>query len=78
MATNDNIKSPRHYEMFGRNTITILASAMTIDEWRGFCFGNALKYRIRLGKKDSIESDLAKANYYEELFELHKSLCKGG
>lgn len=72
----DMVKSPSHYMLMGQETITIIASSMNHDEWRGYCRGNAIKYRLRLGKKDSVEQDLGKAMYYEELYEMHKHLCR--
>ena len=68
--------NPNHYDMMGANTIEILAAAMTEAEWRGFCLGNTLKYRIRAGKKDNLQQDIDKANNYERLYEKHKHLCR--
>ena len=78
VSEHDVIIRPSHYEMMGENTIEILAAAMTEAEWRGFCLGNALKYRIRAGKKDDLQQDIDKANNYERLYEEHKHLCKKG
>ena len=72
----DAVINPNHYDMMGANTIEILASAMTEAEWRGFCLGNTLKYRIRAGKKDDLQQDIDKANNYERLYEKHKHLCR--
>lgn len=74
--TKDVINNPSHYDMMGANTIEILACAMTQAEWRGFCLGNTLKYRIRAGKKDNLQQDIDKANNYETLYEKHKHLCR--
>ncbi len=75
---NDAVKQPKHYLIMGEETITIIARSMTLDEWRGYCRGNVLKYRLRAGKKDDAAQDLAKADFYEELFEMHKDKCIGG
>ena len=72
----DAVINPNHYDMMGANTIEILAAAMTEAEWRGFCLGNTLKYRIRAGKKDNLQQDIDKANNYERLYEKHKHLCR--
>ena len=72
----DAVINPSHYDMMGANTIEILAAAMTEAEWRGFCLGNTLKYRIRAGKKDDLQQDIDKANNYERLYEEHKHLCR--
>ena len=76
VAQRDAVINPNHYDMMGANTIEILASAMTEAEWRGFCLGNTLKYRIRAGKKDDLQQDIDKANNYERLYEKHKHLCR--
>lgn len=70
-----SIKNPSHYELFGENTIHIVAHSLTVDEWRGFCKGNVLKYRIRAGKKGDAENCLSKADNFEALFDEHKSKC---
>ena len=73
----DMIKSPKHYQIIdGVESITVIAAGLTVSEWRGFCLGNILKYRIRAGKKDALEQDIAKANEYESLFERYKGLCR--
>lgn len=72
----DMIKNTKHYMLMGQETITIIAASMTLDEWRGYCRGNAIKYRLRLGKKDAVEQDLGKAMFYEELYGMHKHLCR--
>ena len=73
----DLVKNPSHYQIFDDiESIQIIASSMTIEEYRGFCFGNLLKYRLRAGGKDDIEQEIGKANFYKELFEKHKHLCR--
>lgn len=76
VTEKDVVINPNHYDMMGVNTIEILAAAMTEAEWRGFCLGNTLKYRIRAGKKDDLQQDIDKANNYERLYEKHKHLCR--
>lgn len=77
VAVIDSVKNPKHYQVIeGVESITIIASAMTVDQWRGFCLGNILKYRIRAGKKGDLQQDIAKADYYQELYEMHKNLCR--
>lgn len=72
----DNIRNPNHYQMCGIETITIIASCMTESEWLGYCRGNIIKYRLRAGKKGDAAECLAKADFYEELYEQHKHLCR--
>ena len=70
------VKSPSHYHLMdGVESIEIIARSMTLEQWKGFCLGNILKYRIRAGKKDSLQQDIDKANFYGELYEKHKDKC---
>lgn len=73
---SDNVRNPKHYQMCGIETITIIASCMTESEWLGYCRGNIIKYRLRAGKKGDAAECLAKADFYEELYEQHKHLCR--
>ena len=76
---SDQIKNPKHYQILeGVESIEIIASALTEDQWKGFCLGNILKYRIRAGKKDELTQDIGKADFYEELYDMHKNLCRQG
>jgi hypothetical protein len=49
---------------------------MTTEQFYGYCLGNFLKYRLRIGAKDEVQQDLGKSNKYKELYEKHKHLCK--
>ena len=72
----DTIRNPQHYQLIeGHESITIIARAMTQEQWKGFCLGNIIKYRLRAGKKDDMYDDIAKADFYKELYEMHKGLC---
>lgn len=74
-----SVKQPSHYQVFdGLESIEVIARSMTVEQFRGFCMGNTLKYRLRAGKKSdqaNIHKDLAKAEFYKELFEKHKAEC---
>lgn len=76
---DDGVRKPSHYQVFdGVESIEIIARSMTVSEFRGFCMGNVLKYRLRAGKKSELatmEKDLKKAAFYQELFDLHKGKC---
>ncbi len=74
--TNDQVKNPNHYLIIGIETITVIASSMSESEWLGYCRGNVLKYRLRAGKKGDANTCLAKADFYEELYDKHKHLCR--
>ena len=78
-VADDGVYKPSHYQVFdGVESIEIIARSMTVSEFRGFCMGNVLKYRLRAGKKSELatmEKDLNKAAFYQELFDLHKGKC---
>ncbi len=76
LLDNDMVTAPKHYEFFeGVEAITIIARSMTEKQFAGYCMGNALKYRLRAGKKFNTEEDLKKADYYKELFQKHRHEC---
>lgn len=76
---SDDARNPSHYQVFPDvESIEIIARSMTHAEFKGFCLGNVLKYRLRAGKKSELatmEKDLKKADFYKELFEQHKGKC---
>lgn len=78
-STDDGVKQPSHYQLFdGVEAIEVIARSMTQAMFQGYCLGNILKYRLRAGKKSelaTLEKDLAKAEFYTELYEKHKALC---
>lgn len=75
-SNNNMVTQPKHYEFFeGVEAITIIARSMTEKQFAGYCMGNALKYRLRAGKKFNTEEDLKKADYYKELFQKHRHEC---
>lgn len=74
--TFDDVKSPKHYQLIeGVESIEIIARSMSAEQWKGFCLGNMLKYRIRAGKKGALQQDIDKANFYGELYEAHLDKC---
>lgn len=65
--THDEIQNPAHYDLFpGQQAIDVIKAALTPEEFRGYCKGNALKYRLRAGEKGPSEKCLAKANWYRD------------
>lgn len=78
-CSSDAVRAPSHYMLFDNlESIEVIARTMTVSEFRGFCLGNVLKYRLRAGKKAELanmEQDLKKAEFYKELFDKHKGLC---
>jgi len=63
----DVVNEPNHYKLFGTvEVIDIIKELLTEEEFRGYLKGNCLKYRLRAGKKDNVEQDIAKAMRYEQ------------
>ena len=70
------VHKPVHYDLFEDvEAIEVIARSIKKEEFRGYCFGNLLKYRLRCGKKDNVEQELAKADKYKELYEKYKDFC---
>lgn len=74
---SDSVQHPKHYTdgLLGIEAIALIASTLTVTEFKGYCLGNVLKYRLRAGKKESALEDLQKAQKYNELYEQYKGLC---
>ncbi|MNV90123.1 hypothetical protein D3C71_1844740 [compost metagenome] len=71
------VNSPKHYSLFEDvEAIEVIARSLTQAEFRGYCFGNLLKYKLRCGLKDDVLQELSKAEKYKELYEKFKGLCK--
>lgn len=73
----DAVNHPKHYAVFEQlEAIEVIASSMTLEQFYGYCLGNILKYRLRVGGKDDVMQELGKVSKYQELFTTHKHLCK--
>tara|TARA_R110002124_G_C8974544_1_gene515783 strand:+ start:33013 stop:33693 length:681 start_codon:yes stop_codon:yes gene_type:complete len=73
----DEVNKPSHYQFFeGVEVIEIIASSMTREQFKGYCLGNRIKYRLRAGNKDKLEQEIAKSDKYVGLYDEHKHLCK--
>ena len=62
----DNVKSPPHYKQGAIECIEAIKSALTEEEFRGYCKGNAMKYIWRerhKGGKESIEKAMWYLDY---------------
>ena len=61
-----DIIRPRHYNTGVIETIELIKSSMTIDEYKGYLMGNILKYICRHKHKNPAEpwKDLKKAEWY--------------
>lgn len=75
--SSDAVNKPSHYQFFeGIEVIEIIASSMTREQFKGYCLGNRIKYRLRAGNKDDVSQEIAKSDKYVELYDEHKHLCK--
>lgn len=71
------VHSPKHYSIWeGVEALQLMAMSMTDAEWRGYCVGNRMKYRLRAGLKGDVKEDLAKADKHIEVFHKYKNLCR--
>ena len=63
---SDNVKHPSHYTLFadGWEVVDVIRSSLSPVEFRGWCKGNWLKYRLRAGEKGPAEECLAKAQVF--------------
>lgn len=79
IKVKSDVTHPNHYMLLDNvEAIEIIARSMTVEAFRGFCLGNVLKYHLRAGKKAELatmEKDLKKAAFYQELFDKHKGMC---
>ena len=65
------VNDPAHYDFFNMKAIRAIEKVLNHDEYMGFLKGNALKYRLRAGKKDNLEQDIAKAEWCEAAYERY-------
>ncbi len=66
-SEHEAITSPGHYKVGeGLEVVDIIRAVLTPEQFRGYCLGNLIKYRMRAGKKTmSPIEDLGKAHVYE-------------
>ena len=63
VSQEDVVNHPPHYTDGGIECIEAIESALTMEEYRGYCKGNCLKYIWRERHKGGTES-LKKAQWY--------------
>ncbi|MGL4567322.1 MAG: DUF3310 domain-containing protein [Fusobacteriaceae bacterium] len=56
-----------HYSDNRINVIRMLEKIWGTEATIKFCEMNAFKYRMRLGKKDDVNQELIKANWYDKM-----------
>lgn len=59
------VEHPSHYTMGRVEAIDAIEDALTPEQFRGYCVGNALKYLLRANwKHPEPDEDIAKARWY--------------
>jgi hypothetical protein len=78
ISTTDNnpVSSPNHYLKLGYECIEIIASSLSKEAFKGYCMGNFLKYRFRMGDKGEMQQDFSKSKEYLMLYDKYSHLCK--
>lgn len=62
----------KHYEG-AIEPIEVMQSALTAEQFQGFCMGNIIKYSMRCGKKDDPEKELSKVRRYTHWLALSRA-----
>ena len=65
----DNVTNPRHYNIGGIETIELMKSFLSYEEFIGYCKGNIIKYRERHSYKGQATEDLDKAKVYYDILQ---------
>ena len=63
---SDSVNNPKHYNIKGLETIDIIQSRLTDEEFIGYLKGNILKYDLRASFKGSLIEDLEKSTVYKD------------
>ena len=71
----DNVNSPKHYLKGGLECIQVIKAQLTPEQYKGYLYGNVLKYMWRWPDKNGLE-DLRKAAHY--LMWLQEEVKKNG
>tara|TARA_R110002167_G_scaffold99592_1_gene260836 strand:- start:397 stop:630 length:234 start_codon:yes stop_codon:yes gene_type:complete len=68
----DPVNNPNHYRQSATETIDIIKSSMTTEEFHGYLKGACMKYMSRYKYKGNPIQDLEKAEWY--LYRLIKEI----
>lgn len=60
----DMVNHPPHYKQGGVEVIDVMKAKLSIEEYKGFLKGNALKYLFRMEHKGRPAEDAKKAQWY--------------
>jgi hypothetical protein len=69
----NDVKHQDHYEKQGIQPITLMASNLTVDEFKGFLRGNVIKYVLRAPLKNGIEDYKKALTYLTWLIEFSET-----
>ena len=75
VVKTDNVNSPKHYLKGGLECIQVIKAQLTPEQYKGYLYGNVLKYMWRWLDKNGLE-DLRKAAKYLEW--LQEEVKKNG
>ena len=70
----DMVNNPAHYQHGGIETLDIIKSMLSEEEFKGYLKGNILKYRERAEHKGNATQDYAKAKFYYDVLTGRKKL----
>lgn len=59
-------KAASHYQLLSQQPIEIMQTLFSADEFRGFLWGNVIKYALRYGHKDERRKEAEKIAQYAE------------
>ena len=54
----------RYYDAGGIETLDVIEAKLTVEQYKGFCLGNAMKYICRAEHKGNFKRDMEKAIFY--------------
>ena len=63
-TTSGLAKDAMHYQMLEQQPIEIMQRIMTPEEFKGFLWGNVIKYALRCGQKDETVKEMEKVGQY--------------
>lgn len=72
----DMINSPTHYTIGGIETIDVIESKLTKEQFEGYLLGSALKYMLRLNYKGEKVKDIRKASWFTRRLEDESTKTK--
>lgn len=65
-AVSGDSKAASHYQLLSQQPIEIMQTLFSADEFRGFLWGNVIKYALRYGHKDERRKEAEKIAQYAE------------